>query len=268
LSYPKTKVVQKYSLFYNYYNIFKAYNSNMKKKALWLKIRNYHFEHIVPPDLWEKITARFGGSNPFTLAFADKIARKHYWKKAFARRAVWEYKKFIYLGMVSDFHVTPSKYIDVVWHEHLLFTKAYKDFCNTVLEQDFNHYPELIPMAEQTGINRAQYESTIAMYIREFGVQPPATMWDITKYDADVLETKGGTPLYKFSPYSSDSTPLCAQFDFTLEESSAFPEFETGGESGGGGASGDWGDSDDGDGSSGDSDGGGCSGGCGGGCGD
>ena len=27
------------------------------------------------------------------------------------------------------FGVTPSKVIDQVWHEHILFSRAYRDFC-------------------------------------------------------------------------------------------------------------------------------------------
>jgi hypothetical protein len=43
-----------------------------------------------------------------TKAFADKT-RKFQWKHRFALRAIREYKKFIYLGAISDFVVTPSK---------------------------------------------------------------------------------------------------------------------------------------------------------------
>jgi hypothetical protein len=75
-----------------------------------------------------------------------KIARNLEWKHRFTLRAIRECKKFIYLGAVSDFVVTPSKIIDQVWHEHLLFTKAYRDFCTDVPGFSFDHNPELIPM--------------------------------------------------------------------------------------------------------------------------
>ena len=129
----------------------------MDKKELWLKLKNYHFDHIVSPGLWDHISAKFGKTDPSFRAFAGKIARKHGWKTNFSLRALNEYKKFIYLGLVSDFLVTPSKIIDVVWHEHLLFSKAYRDFSNEVIEQPFDHYPELIPAEEQTCRFSAQY---------------------------------------------------------------------------------------------------------------
>src|SRR5215203_1376877 len=78
----------------------------MNKKDLWLRLKAYHFNHLVPPHLWIKVTAAFGGEDASTKTFADKIASKLEWKHRFALRAIREYKKFIYLGAVSDFVVT------------------------------------------------------------------------------------------------------------------------------------------------------------------
>ena len=93
----------------------------MNKNELRLKIKHCHFNHIVPANMWGKINETFGRTDASTKAFADKIARKHGWKESFALKAVAEYKKFVYLGVIGKFHVTPSKFIDVVWHERILF---------------------------------------------------------------------------------------------------------------------------------------------------
>jgi hypothetical protein len=77
----------------------------MNKMELWLRLKNYHFEHIISPGLWDLIRENFGGPDASTKAFASKIARKHGWNKPFALRAILEYKKFVYLGLVSDFYV-------------------------------------------------------------------------------------------------------------------------------------------------------------------
>ncbi len=82
------------------------------KRELWLRLRQYHFADIVPTDLWNHVTAAFGGVDASTRAFASKIARKHNWTTRFALRAINEYRKFVYLGVTSDFIVTPSKVID------------------------------------------------------------------------------------------------------------------------------------------------------------
>jgi hypothetical protein len=240
----------------------------MNKRDLWLRLKTYHFDHIVSPGLWEHVTARFGHTNPSVKAFAGKIAKKHGWKNDFAIRALSEYKKFIYLGLVSDFQVTPSKVIDVVWHEHLLFSKAYRDFCNDVIEQEFDHHPELIPMADQTGRFSAQYLDTVELYKTEFDIEPPADIWGNTKFDKE-QQTKAGYQSNKKKRnsdggYYDDSTPLFTYFE--SENAATFSEFTgfEGGDFGGGGTSGDFSNSS---GSDGGSDGGGDSGGCSGGCG-
>ena len=248
----------------------------MNKKELWLKLRDYHFDHLVPTNLWEHIAANFGGSNAFSKAFASKIARKHGWKNNFTLRAVKEYKKFVYLGIISDFIVTPSKIIDVVWHEHLLFSKGYREFCTDVIEYEFDHYPELIPLDDQTGQFKAQYLDTLELYTNEFGVEPPDDIWEATKYNNEKVtagnhqsKKKGNSPTSSGN-YSSD-TPLHGYFDGSAV---ADDNDTSGGDFGGGGAGGDWSDADgddsgsaDGDGGGSDSggDGGSCSSGCGGG---
>lgn len=249
----------------------------MNKKELWLKLRNYHFDHIVPANLWQQISSAFGGPDASSKAFAAKIARKHNWSNSYALRAISEYKKFVYLGVVSDFHVTPSKVIDVVWHEHILFTRAYREFCDHVICYQFDHHPELVPMEDETGRFNAQYLDTVDFYASEFGYAPPTLIWGETKFDKEKLKEQNYSSREKTVYSTSDSSntyysdgSLSSYFD-----SSSATEFG-GGDFGGGGASGDWSDgngndsgsSDSGD-SGGDSggDGGGCSGGCGGGCG-
>ncbi len=246
----------------------------MNKKELWLRLKNYHFNHIIPPNLWEKINETFGGTDASTKAFADKICRKHNWTISFAVKAVSEYKKFIYLGVIGDFHVTPSKYIDVVWHEHILFTNAYNNFCKEIIEYQFDHYPELINVEEETEIYNAQYIKTIELYISEFGKLPPADVWNITKYDKEKvaedftnLQKKNNTAnLYYCNNTYGNDFALYESFDAAALSQGQFAEFG-GGDAGGGGASGSWsdvssegtGDGDSGDGGS------GCSSGCGGG---
>ncbi len=158
----------------------------MNKKQLWLKIANYHFEHLVATHLWDDIISKFGGENPSSKAFADKLSRKLNWSKKFASKAIWEYKKFVYLGVISDFSITPSKIIDQVWHEHLLFSAGYRKFCKDVIEYDFDHNPELIPFNSQTETFHSQYFHTIELYKTEFGIAPPAEIWEETKFKGNI----------------------------------------------------------------------------------
>ncbi len=260
------------------YNSFYSNTQKMTKKELWLRIKAYQFNHIVPAGLLSHIAAIFGGDSSSEKAFAAKIARKHNWPNRFASKAVFEYKKFVYLGVVSDFTVTPSKIIDVVWHEHLLFTKAYREFCDTVIKHAFDHNPELLPMQDQTGQYNAQYLDTLDLYALEFGTVPPEAVWGVAKFDKDKVANEKFRSKKKDQPGTDASTygdtPLISHFDSDVSDNKSFPEFNDFGDGdfGGAGSDGRWdaGDSSDNDSSSdsgGDAggDSGGCSGGCGGG---
>lgn len=243
----------------------------MNKKELWLKIKAYHFEHVVPTHLWNHVTQVFGGAEATTKAFAVKVARKAGWKPGFALKAIAEYKKFVYLAVVSDFNVTPSKVIDKVWHQHLLFTKAYRQFCSEVINYTLDHHPELIAITGETGTFNAQYLDTLALYKKEFGSDPPADIWGIPKFDQEKVEKKGYTSRKKKSEtgtfsytIASDTSALISFFSGSAKGGNSFENFlDTGsfggGHFGGGGAGGSWSDS------GGDSGGSSCSSGCGGG---
>jgi hypothetical protein len=237
----------------------------MNKKELWTRIKNYQFDNLVPHSIWDSIATLLGPGNASTRAFANKIMKKHRLPHAFVYRAIEEYKKFIYLGIVSDFYVTPSKYIDLIWHEHILFSKGYREFCNNVIRYQFDHQPELMATGEQTELFTAQYVETLELYKTEFGREPPENIWGVPKFAKEKIGTANKTSSKKkrndsgSGDFVSGDAPLCSHYNEGVLESE-FSGFE-GGDFGGAGTGGDFGDS------SGDSggDGGGCSGGCGGG---
>ena len=237
----------------------------MKKNELWLRIKNYHFDHIVPVKFKDQLASLFTGRNLGTQAFANKMHEKKGWNTKFAYDVIQEYKKFIYLGVISDFVVTPSLVIDEVWHQHILFSAAYRKFCDEVLEQNFDHYPEIINNADQTGVFQQQWNDTSELYIREFGFSPREDIWGKPKFDAKKIKESNYVSQRKPTSYTDD-LPLIALLgtnaDFSgLGMSSSVGDTGgsfSGGDSGGSGSSGSCG------GGSGCS-GGGCGGGCGGG---
>ena len=225
----------------------------MNKKELWNRLKKYRFENLVPPEMLDKIKHLFGGTDPSTCAFASKIASKRGWTKQFALRAVEEYKKFVYLGVISKFSVTPSQAIDYVWHQHILFTHGYWDFCKNVIQYPFNHSPELVPMSEQTSLFSAQYNATLELYRQEFGVDPPAEIWGTPKFnlaavtaasrkrdqtrakslyatdaqrEPGLIEEVGYTVAEVVEEISIDGPPLHRLFQSeTNEEREVYPEF-------------------------------------------
>ena len=222
------------------------------KRALWLRLKRYHFDNLVPAHLVDRVTAAFGGADASTHAFAAKLARKIGWTTAFALEAIDEYKKFVYLGVVADFSVTPPKVIDQVWHEHLLFSRAYREFCHDVLGKDFDHNPELVPTSEQTDVFNAQYKATLDLYATEFNVSPPYQFWRTPKFNLST-NPQPKQPLKKKKRESSssssidDHTPLYLLFDDSYGDGGPsyhhLPEFGGGGGFLGGGGGHSWSDS-------------------------
>jgi hypothetical protein len=223
------------------------------KMELWDSLRDYHFTNLVPIHLTDRVAEMFGGKDASTKAFASKLSRKLGWTAEFALRAITEYKKYVYLGVISTKNVTPSKIIDQVWHEHQLFTKAYREFCNEVIDKEFDHTPELIPVLEQTLQFNQQYLDTLALYKAEFNMEPPADIWAVTKFDPQLLPAKStDTSRTKTSRKDqTSSTGIIYQNDpplYTLvdapmsdgQHSASFHGFG-GGTSGGAGATDDWG---------------------------
>ncbi len=246
------------------------------KKQLWLRLKDYHFDALVPSQLKDHVRAIFGGPEASTQAFASKLSRKLGWTHPFALRAIEEYRKFVYLGVVSDFIVTPPKVIDQVWHEHLLFSRAYREFCRDVLEREFDHNPELVPTDEQTEAFHTQYAATLKFYHDEFNVMPPADIWGTPKFVVDGSRIDMPRPTRRTrgdgTADSGGNAPLFVLFEGDSGDgggsSGSMQEFGGGGGFSGGGSGNNWGDTID-SGHGGDSsDGGGgsgCSSGCGGG---
>jgi len=235
--------------------------TKMSKRELWERIRNYKFNDLVPKSTLEDIIELLGGKNASVRAFANKIMKKHRLPRAFTFRAIEEYKKFVYLGVISDFIVTPSKYIDLIWHEHLLFSKAYREFCNEVIHYQFDHQPELVTTNDQTELFTIQYLETLDLYRKEFGMEPPENIWGTPKFDKErIAETRSKKKSYDGSvgPDFSSDEPLFLHYDGNFDHE--FSGFD-GGDFGGAGAGGDWGGDSSGDSGSCSS----CSGGCGGG---
>ncbi len=217
------------------------------KKDLWIRLKEYRFQNLVPTSLVDRVKGAFGSTDAFTRAFAAKVAKKHGWTDEFAFLAVREYKKFVFLGVTSHYEVTPPKVIDQVWHEHQLFTKGYREFCKVVLGRNFDHSPELIPLEDQTEVFSAQYQKTLAFYEHEFGTQPPAEIWGTPKFNQKKIKGSVKKPERKNDPVRSkaddDDVPLFTMFNSGSDTHYApIPVTFTGhgGLSGGAGASSSW----------------------------
>lgn len=111
------------------------------------------------------------------MSFCARLAIENGWSKAFARRTLEEYKKFLYLCVAFGDGCTPSDEVDQVWHLHLSYTKSYwRDLCPNVLEKPLHHNPTEGGPAEDAKY-QGKYLRTLERYKAEFGQYPPADIW-------------------------------------------------------------------------------------------
>ena len=121
-------------------------------------------------ELWTKIS-EYNFDDPMTeYGFSTRLANENFWTKDFTGKAIIEYKKFMYLAGISDLMVSPSEIIDVVWHQHLIFTQSYTEFCN-ILGKTIQHVPSTHNKEEAEKFRQAK-ERTIKFYKENFGEQP------------------------------------------------------------------------------------------------
>lgn len=94
-----------------------------------------------------------------------------------AERVELEYRRFIELSYLYDgIVIVPScKMVDEFWHAHVLFTKDYAVFCETVGERFLHHNPTLGNEAQALQPHYAV--ETFNRYFEHFGTKPPADIW-------------------------------------------------------------------------------------------
>ena len=129
-------------------------------RALWNKIRDFQID------------------DPFaSIQFSDKLAHKNNWSKEFTRRAIEEYKRFIFLCCISPSGASPSEIVDEVWHLHLTYTHQYwKEFCGKVLGKEIHHFPSKGGTTEKEK-HQNWYASTLVLYRKVFNEEPPSDIW-------------------------------------------------------------------------------------------
>ncbi len=112
-----------------------------------------------------------------SFPFSKRLASENHWSHAFALRVIGEYKKFVFLMMVSPTPVTPSVAVDQAWHLHLTYTQSYwEDLCENTLQRKLHHHPTEGGAQEDAKFEN-WYARTQDLYVHYFGQVPPADVW-------------------------------------------------------------------------------------------
>ncbi len=126
-------------------------------------------------ELWQRIL-NFNPDQPLAeYGFSVRLASENGWTANFTRKALLEYKKFIYLAATAEQMVSPSQIVDIVWHQHLIFTKSYAELC-AIAGKNIQHVPSTHSKEDSVRLRQARIR-TKQLYNDAFGEQPK-DIWD------------------------------------------------------------------------------------------
>ncbi|MGJ8652520.1 MAG: glycine-rich domain-containing protein [Opitutaceae bacterium] len=128
-------------------------------------------------DLWQRISL-FQFDPPGTKrTFSQRLAVENGWTANFTDRVIEEYRRFLFLSVVTDHIVTPAEEVDQVWHMHICYTKSYwQELCQEVLGRPLHHNPSLGGDKEFSKYRQC-YLDTLESYESCFGSAAPIDIW-------------------------------------------------------------------------------------------
>jgi hypothetical protein len=102
-----------------------------------------------------------------------RLKNKFHWDDDFVNGAVNEYCRFLFLRKnFPDRSICPGFCVDEVWHDHILHTKNYIDFCEKMFGEYLHHIPK-----DLTTNDEFDPTQTIELYTQLYGCPPPTAYW-------------------------------------------------------------------------------------------
>lgn len=128
-------------------------------------------------DVWNRLMLWHPDEPDCPCAFSDRLQHENGWTRAYTRKAIAEYRKFLFLSQVADHIVCPSEDVDQVWHLHLTYTRSYWDeLCGKILRRPLHHQPTRGGQSEQE-LYADLYRRTLSSYEHWFGCTPDPQLW-------------------------------------------------------------------------------------------
>jgi hypothetical protein len=89
-----------------------------------------------------------------------------------------EYRKFLALHLAyPEAEIVPCKIVDIIWHQHILDTAAYREDCEAIFGKFLDHFPYFGMRDEEDARALVDaYSETIDRYREAFG-EPPDGTW-------------------------------------------------------------------------------------------
>lgn len=149
--------------------------------------------------LWQRLAAWSPDRPQDALPFSAKLAQEQGWSRNEAARAIEEYRRFVFLCLISAEGASPSRKVDAVWHLHLSYTRDYwEEFCPGVLGRPLHHNPSR--GGDEDARYSGLYRQTLTAYRDVFGQDAPVDLWPDPDYATVVraMDRAGGAEVDPF----------------------------------------------------------------------
>lgn len=110
-------------------------------------------------------------------ALKERMVVKIGWTPEFTDELFDEMKKFLYLCATNDGAMAPPEGIDEIWHNFILFTGDYADYCKSKVGFFLHHQP--LTQAQRASSDGSMVRNTLEAAERTFG--PLSEHWAFTK---------------------------------------------------------------------------------------
>lgn len=127
--------------------------------------------------LWNRLQGFSLDASDADFPFSKKLAKEENWTLNFTKKAIEEYKKFIYLCCILPHGASPSRVVDKVWHMHLIYTQNYwEEFCPEILRRKLHHHPSKGGQQEKSK-HQDWFLDTLSQYKTIFQKEAPEDIW-------------------------------------------------------------------------------------------
>lgn len=103
-----------------------------------------------------------------------QIENEYKWTREYAQNVSMEYIKFMELRSKNP-KLSPSNDVDKFWHQHILNTVHYRNFCNIKFRKFIDHDPE---DANDVFTRNERLNNTIKTYNNTYSIVPPSKIWN------------------------------------------------------------------------------------------
>lgn len=106
--------------------------------------------------------------NPLIVKLMDEEEGEG-WTLEQAKASVEEYRRFLLLTVTSKLTIPPTKFVDSVWHAHILDTMKYAEDCQSTFGFFLHHFPYFGLRGAEDNANLQQaFRAAASVYEAEF----------------------------------------------------------------------------------------------------